>query len=276
MNFAFRKGYPKCFLTELQAFQNSDGGFGHGLEPDFRTPFSSNVATTYAFQYFQKLNQQYFPDFLVKGLEYFVNRYLQKIQGWIPIPQETDESPHAIWWNYDYEKYLKDSEWGNPTVEVIGYLLQYPNTFDATELEKLKQKALLRLFESETIEIHELMCYQRFVKLLDDNAKKAVYDRISLLANRQVERDVNKWGGYVPRPLNFVDSPISPVYDVLKQDVENELDYLIDTLEQGCCWNPNWEWRQYEEEWQKVKPLISGMVTVKNLLTLKTFGRIES
>ena len=32
-------------IAELARFQNDDGGFGHALEPDLRTPTSSALAT---------------------------------------------------------------------------------------------------------------------------------------------------------------------------------------------------------------------------------------
>ena len=35
---------------ELRTFQNADGGFGHGLEPDFQLPESSPMATTIGLQ----------------------------------------------------------------------------------------------------------------------------------------------------------------------------------------------------------------------------------
>ena len=34
-NYHFEKGSANGVLKELSAFQNHDGGFGHGLEPDF-------------------------------------------------------------------------------------------------------------------------------------------------------------------------------------------------------------------------------------------------
>ena len=37
-------------LDELRKFQNNDGGFGHGLEPDWRSSESSALCTSIAFQ----------------------------------------------------------------------------------------------------------------------------------------------------------------------------------------------------------------------------------
>jgi hypothetical protein len=194
---------------------------------------------------------------------------------WLSIPEESDKSPHAIWWNYDLEKMTKDENWGNPTVEIIGYLLQYNSNFDQTLLTELKNKAIKRLFDSDEVEIHELMCYQRLAKALSKEEQEIVNEKMIKLAIKQVERDSSKWNSYVPRPLNFVDSPTPPVYQVLKTEVQQELDYLIDSLNSDGAWLPNWEWHQYNDEWEKVKPQIAGMVTVRNLITLKEFERIS-
>lgn len=274
MKFILNEAKAEDVLEELQKLQNPDGGFGYGLEPDFRTELSSNMATTIAFQYFTKLQQPVLPKFLEIALQYLVSTYSNEFQRWIPIPEESNGSPHAIWWNYDLEKYKSDSEWGNPTVEIIGYLSQYKNSFNKKELQMLKEKALNRLLNANEIEVHELLCYQRLAKALSEKEQVEVYKKIATLAVKQVERDKSKWNSYVSRPLYFVDDLNSPVYSVLQNEVENELDYIIETLGDEGGWYPNWEWRQYDTEWIKVKPEVAGMVTVKNLFILKTYRRI--
>ena len=47
---AFEAGNTSKVLTELRRYQNRDGGFGHGLEPDVRLTDSSVIATTIALQ----------------------------------------------------------------------------------------------------------------------------------------------------------------------------------------------------------------------------------
>ena len=46
LNFALGEGSPEAVMVELIAFQNPDGGFGHGLEPDTRSPASTAIATS--------------------------------------------------------------------------------------------------------------------------------------------------------------------------------------------------------------------------------------
>ncbi len=43
--YRFEQAPTESVLAELAHFQNGDGGFGHGLEPDVRTPASSALAT---------------------------------------------------------------------------------------------------------------------------------------------------------------------------------------------------------------------------------------
>ena len=42
-------------LTELAHYQNADGGFGHGLEPDMRLNDSSVIQSSIAFQHLREL-----------------------------------------------------------------------------------------------------------------------------------------------------------------------------------------------------------------------------
>ena len=48
--YHFEGATAEAVLAALAVFQNPDGGFGHALEPDLRTPASSVLATSVAFQ----------------------------------------------------------------------------------------------------------------------------------------------------------------------------------------------------------------------------------
>ena len=49
--FYFEGGTKTAVLAALAPYQNEDGGFGHGIEPDFRMAGSSPMATSVALQY---------------------------------------------------------------------------------------------------------------------------------------------------------------------------------------------------------------------------------
>jgi hypothetical protein len=48
---AFEDGDPHAVVAALAAYQNADGGFGHGLEPDTRTPTSQPLYVEVGLQY---------------------------------------------------------------------------------------------------------------------------------------------------------------------------------------------------------------------------------
>ena len=43
--YFFENGSNQAVMEELSKYQNEDGGFGHGLEPDYWNPNSSPIAT---------------------------------------------------------------------------------------------------------------------------------------------------------------------------------------------------------------------------------------
>jgi hypothetical protein len=48
----FETGDAEAVLAALRAYRNTDGGYGHGLEPDLRAPESQPAAAWHAFEVF--------------------------------------------------------------------------------------------------------------------------------------------------------------------------------------------------------------------------------
>ena len=272
-NWYFKSGTIDDFLKELHSFQNSDGGFGNALEPDFRSPNSTNMSTTYAFQYFNILQTTEIPGLINKAIEYFVTSYDSMNQRWNPVTSEVNDYPHAIWWQFDPKNSELDSTWGNPTVEIIGYLLKYGNSFNKRVLKLLQEKMINRILNADKIEVHELQCY---VRMLDINSdlNSIVGEKIDQLVINTVETDKNKWVGYVTKPSTFIASPNSRYYKMFEQAYNFELDQLTEISDSEYCWYPSWNWNSYLDEWAKVKIEIAGMISVRNLIMLHKFGRL--
>ena len=70
LRFYFENDAVDEVKTELEKFQNTDGGFGHALEPDLRTPNSSVLATSLAYQ-IQNIES---------ANQYLLNNYDKKIK----------------------------------------------------------------------------------------------------------------------------------------------------------------------------------------------------
>jgi hypothetical protein len=273
-NYYFEGSSLDKVFSELEKYQNSDGGFGHGLEPDIRTPVSNNISTTYAFQYLYNISE--FPEFMHKAVNYLAENFSDKYNKWLAVNPQVNDSPRAVWWNYEEAKQAENATWGNPTVEILGYLSKYPNSFDTGKLRDLKDKSIQRLLDSDELEFHELFCYARFIRYSGIKFAPEITDKLNKLILNSVQRDTAKWDSYGVRPLNFVDSPSSDLYSALSLEVDNELDYLINKQETDGSWIPNWEWYQYPEEWNIAKVELAGKITVDNLLKLRSFSRIQT
>ena len=128
LHFYFDGRDEKAILQELKKFQNKDGGFGHALEPDLRTPDSSVLATSLAFQISRSLSS---------AVQYLLNNYDTNVSSWRIIPETAENYPHAPWWNQlNREDYFSGFHL-NPTAEISKIL---PENFQQSlilELDRL-------------------------------------------------------------------------------------------------------------------------------------------
>ena len=268
----FNNGSSDNVLSELEKYQNDDGGFGNAIEPDIRSKLSSPIGTSYALQYIERLGLDDEVDLIDKALTYFDSTYKPETKQWYSISSEINDFPHAPWWTFNEEKEKSDEGWGNPTVEILGYIAKYG---DISKYQEAYDKALKRINEKESIETHELQCYFRFYNLIPEadrkQIEKALFDHI----DNTVESDPSKWEGYVTKPLTFVDSPNSPLYEKFSSVIELELDMVVDSQGEDGGWTPTWEWGTYPEVLGEVKVELGGMITVGSLILLDKFGRLE-
>ena len=66
-------------LEQITTYQNNDGGFGHGLEPDLRTRYSSSLCTTVALQILNDMNAIKKHKIIKKAIVYLENTFNQKL-----------------------------------------------------------------------------------------------------------------------------------------------------------------------------------------------------
>ncbi len=129
--FEFNNGSPQAVLDILKTYQNEDGGFGKGLEPDLRIRESSVLATTVALQYVNELKLSKPNEMIERAIMYLVREIQQFPKGssiknyWHPVPIEPNQTARAPWWSMEKFEPPEIEEWPNPSVEVIGYLLRY-------------------------------------------------------------------------------------------------------------------------------------------------------
>ena len=259
-----------CVLQELEAFRNKDGGFGNNLEPDFRLPDSSPLATTIAFQYLYQLKVSPQHPLVLDGKNYFLETFQSDGTGWQAVPKSVNDVPHAPWWQVPEKVYNYSA---NPDAEIVGYFINYDVQHPlATEALDRVMKHLKHLNEYE---IHEVQCYLRLAKLAGGEVQKEIHKHIEQKLSSLIDPP-EKWDQYGVQPIALVDTIQSPFAKELNQELNVNLDYLIEKQLDNGSWEPSWSWGQFEDHWEVAKREWQGVLTVQNLITLSKFGRIES
>ena len=278
--YHFEDGPAEAVLGELARFQNDDGGFGHGLEPDLRLAGSSVIVTTVALQHLRVLGAGE-DNFLVQGaMRYLMATYDSALEVWPIIPSSVDEAPHAPWWAYDDQ--LAERWHGfkaNPRAEIVGYLFEYPNLSPASLGKDLGEAVALYLETfAEKVETHDLLCYVRLVQTsaLSEPLRSWLLLRLAPVVDRVVAKEPSAWAQYGLKPLWVAESPDSPFAGQLAGAIELNLDYEIEHQGADGAWAPSWTWfGQYDETWPQAEREWKGVLTIKTLLQLRSFGRFE-
>jgi len=103
--YFFENGSKQACMKALSAYQNPDGGFGNGIEPDLLCPNSTAIGAEFALHVVELL-KCHDSDIVAGLVEWIVTS--QNEAGVIPHPpQNMFNFPHQPWWkNPDHERIL--------------------------------------------------------------------------------------------------------------------------------------------------------------------------
>jgi hypothetical protein len=95
--YFFQGGSKSSVLNAIKAYQNEDGGFGHALEPDLRTPDSQPLYAEFALRtlYDAKIQD---PELACQVCDY-VSRVTDLNEGIATITASSSNYPRAMHWN---------------------------------------------------------------------------------------------------------------------------------------------------------------------------------
>lgn len=263
-------------VAHLVAFQNADGGFGHGIEPDVWHPASSPLATTVALQYAHKIGLSPQHALVQQALRYLVGSYDGAVGKWHPMAAGVNAYPHAPWWHADTQtgQNALDRDWPNPTAEIIGYLSFYQGT--DVDLATLYDALVHHIAQADTIESHALACYVRAYEWLPSAVQAEIYPHVVRLLRPTIHPVPAEWqSAYVPTPLDYVQTPASPFFVEIADWVDIQLAQWCHHVQTVGVWTPTWQWGQYDESWQKAHQWWTGKMTVERMIILGNFGRID-
>lgn len=269
---------PELVITELAKFQNDDGGFGHGLEPDFQLPDSSPMATTIAFQWLTKFDEHPAAQQMIKaGVEYFEATYQPARNGWQAVPPAVNNHPHTPWWHFnaDKEGSIIDENWGNPSAEIIGYLYKYREHVKTLEIEQLLATAFDHLNNKESNDFHEIYCYIRLHDLLPEDLAVHIRPRITQAVQQLISASPKEWEhDYQPKPMDFIGES-QQRFGITDELLELNYEYAVTKLEQNQLILPSWGKNFYIDGLESSWNQWLGILTLQTLKFLHDNDRID-
>jgi hypothetical protein len=261
--------------SALAAFQNEDGGFGRALEPDFRLPSSSAVATSQGFQYLRDAGVPARDPMVRAAVRWTQAAFDRAHERWPAVPQAVDGWPHAPWWSWTEPG--KPGFAANPGVEFVAHLWRYREAVDPAFLSDITARAeelVARL--PDRPEMHDLLCV---IHLTDTPSVPACLRNQAANWVRRtgpaiVARDPETWGAYGVKPLMLAPRADSLLAPLLGDAVAANLNYEIGRQGADGAWAPNWNWGGlFPRDWPQAEQEWKGVLTLQTLLTLKSYKR---
>ena len=276
--FFFNNEDPVLVVNELKKYQNKDGGFGNAIEPDFRMPDSSPLATSMAIRIMKEIQFKECDSLIDKTINYLEDTFDYSNNRWFSVHNKVNEYPHAPWWEFNISEKMTviDYSWGNPTAELIGFLYKYRMRLKKIDINSLIEYSIhyfsnKKEYKSE----HEVFCFIRLYQDLENHHKDKLKPSIIYSINELLVKNSEEWKNYVPKPLDFVMDKKGEHFDIPSDLIEKELIYIIENFEENCIIEPNWSWGDnFEKDWKVAKKEWTGVLTFENLLKLKEFDRI--
>jgi len=263
-------------LAALARFQNADGGYGHGLEPDVGTPSSGALATGIALQRLAELGAGADHPQVVAARRYLEAGLDPERWTWPIVPADSGDHPHAPWWEPDGLEERFGGFQVNPRAAVVAGLLHFEPAAEEGWLGPVTEDTV-RALETRELDMHELLAALALLEApgLPVASRARVRAACELAAPRLVATDPQAWEGYGLAPVQVAPRPDSPLHHLFADAAERHLDWLIERQGDDGAWAPSWSWGAYPDAWQQARREWQGVLTLDVLVALRAYRRIE-
>ena len=273
----FEDGTDVAVVEELGQYQNDDGGFGNALEPDFRLPSSSPMATSVGLQYAVELDLDETHPLVRDAVDYLVRTYDREAGYWPATFEDVNDAPHAPWWHVDQLAPPTEAEWPNPSAELVGYCWRYRSLVPEAFLEAVTERARENVRAAELVgdefgRRYAVLCWERALPSLPEplagDVRRALERTVDALD--PLEEALQELPAFA-----FAFSPETTVARKDRETVERALANDVEKQAVDGGWWPEWQWGQYEDVWPTAEREWAGKLTLECLLALERFGMID-
>jgi len=273
-NLIFNKGTKESLIDEMLKYQNLDGGFGNGFEPDITTPESTTISSAEAIILSQDFGLDLSAVWAKNMLNWYENTAKDTPDIWERVPKSLDDHPHAPWWGYDPNAKFKPY----PNAVVASALLSSTSSQRLLG-KKIAERCVKFVFEDESFDWFDTNSLQRLFNVLLDIESSLITPELISCINSRVVRCISvnpdEWPGFVAQPLDCIQSPNSYWHNLFAKEVQINLNYWENTLTPDGYWPLNFSWGVDTEAAQSATKSWLGFIVVKRIKTLKEFDRID-
>ncbi|KAA6461911.1 hypothetical protein DYQ86_09710 [Acidobacteria bacterium AB60] len=275
--FYFKHGSRDAVMAELAKFQNRDGGFASCLESDTRWCGSSPLGAMKALRILTELRVPAEDPRVKAVIQYLQRSFDHKQGGWHALPKEANAAPHASWWEVREDTGRCDVDSPVfPTAAIAGYLQPYAALLPPGYVKGITESSLTYLASAPLqMKMPDIESLIELVRLLPANQSMKGRRKLKHVLAAVVVEDSKQWNSYNVKPLTYVHSTSSPLYDGMNEGIAANLDYLISTQMPDGGWALTWSWKERDPAaWEASEREWRGVVTLENLQTLQAFHRI--
>ena len=271
--YHFENGSQEDVVKALAEYQNADGGFGHGLEPDCSNPESSPAVTyTMAYTRLKSIGCDKKDRPMIQGMiryieasDYFTDR------GWYWSIPSNNLYPCRPWYLFPNAPWFP-KDWP-PENYVNGGLLAFILKYFSYEDEIYKKTLKVIDYRLSVMDSYAELC--QFTGDWDEESIEA-FDWVELLEALEEYgiKSLRECAEQKARFLKIVESSAIPeVCDEVKRRLEKreytdvELANMIDELSQGRFWQD--DSMADAMCWEMIR-------AIETLILLKQYGRIKA
>lgn len=273
LNTLFFDGDQDEVIKELSLYQNEDGGFGYGLEPDYMNPFSSPIQTWQATLILRDLEISSDHQMIVNILSYLEKSYQKDIRKWALTIPSNNEYPHAPWWHHQEQLELSF----NPSASLAGFIFLHANPNSLVYLyakEVIYDVLLYVSLKKDPIEVHEMRCILDLVNDLDkmdkDILSPSLKERLLNHMDLVIEKDSSQWfTSYSAKPSSIITSYPSFGSSIYKDLLDKEIELALLSRNEEGLWNITWSWDNYPEAFKKASRTYQAIIALNYLKLMK-------
>ncbi len=264
-SYLFEGGSAEAVLHALSGYENPDGGFGNGLEPDLRGPLSQPVPVWTAVWVLDEVGR--LNDRTAEGIVRFLHDASTR-QGGVPfVFRSASDYPHAPWWEVGRGPTPAAL---NPTAGIAAAF--YKARLRSDWLDRAGAWCWERIDDLRTVNPYELRVVLSFLDHCPDRARaRTALERLrpQILSPKVVALNPRSRGD-VFRPLDFAPEPGLLSRELFSPEaIEEHLDALENRQRSDGGWTVSFPiWTPITRfEWR-------GVQTVESLKVLRTNGRL--